>query len=406
MFKNLLKISMLFATLFSSDYGTCGPGSINELLDHAELISPEIQIALGSLDVTKQTKLQASQIPNPEIGIGGWRGRASSLPWRQVDVTLTQPVELGGKRGSRIDIANSQIKKAKAEMASKVSEVRLNVLLILYRVRQILDEMKILQESNVTFTRLVNNYKNRPQLSPEQTATLFNFELALNDYTLKMEEAKAEYNQLQVDVRLLTGFGIEELKSILPQRKIEWPKIDSGKEANSPTMRIFLSQKEFAENELKLAKSEVWPTVNIGPSLTLQEQFGDKANILGVVVNFPIPVLNQNNGARAVATKNILFSKKLYQIEKTVLETRQESLVKTYLSSSKALASQAQYASLLKRHEKIEGYFFKGLISSPMVLESHRQMFDSQRLFHDREIKTVENYCQILLIQGGKIGEI
>jgi hypothetical protein len=38
-----------------------------------------------------------------------------------------------------------------------------------------------------------------------------------------------------------------------------------------------------------------------------------------------------------------------------------------------------------------------------MVLESHRQMFENQKLYHDREIRTLDVYYQIVLLEGGKI---
>jgi hypothetical protein len=98
-----------------------------------------------------------------------------------------------------------------------------------------------------------------------------------------------------------------------------------------------------------------------------------------------------------------MTSRKLYQIEKSVLEVRREALMKTYQSSSKVLAAQADRSALHRRHGQVETHFLKGLISSPMVLESHRQMFENQKLYHDREIRTLDVYYQIVLLEGGKI---
>lgn len=396
--------SIAFSALclvMGSAYGA--PTTLNGLLDHIEGISPEILKARSRYEVTQQSLVQASQIPNPELGVGNWRGKAASQTWKQTDITITQPIELGGKRGSRIDVAESEIKQATVELNALVAETRLRALFILYRVRQLKDEINVLTEAKETFTHLVGNYRRRPQLSPEQGTTLFNFELALNDCELKLEDANAEFNQLEGDVKLLTGFSIAEISSLLPARKKTWPELNIARELNSPSMRILSAQAELSENELKLAKADVWPTVSIGPSYTMQNQFGEQANILGVVINFPIPVLNQNNGARAIAAKNLTTSRKLYQIEKSILEVRRENLTKTYLSSSKVLGAQADRGSLYKRHGQVESHFLKGLISSPLVLESHRQMFENQRLYHDREIKTLDVYYQLVLLEGGKI---
>lgn len=376
---------------------------INKLLEHAEAISPEIQKAKSNNEVIKQKLITAGQIPNPEVGIGRWSGRAGSMNWEQTDITLTQPLELGGKRGSRIDVAESEIKHTSAELAASIAQVRLKTLFTLYRIRQLNEEIKLLKEARETFIHLVANFKRRPQLSPEQSTSLFIFELAEKDYQLKMDEAFNEYNLLEVEIKLLTEYSLQEVMPILPKRLKNWPRLNTQKEVNSPSLRILAAQTELSENELKLAKADVWPTVSIGPSFTSQKQFGDKANILGVVINFPIPVLNQNDGAKAVASKSIATSRKLYNLEKLVLDARRAGLEKTYLHSIKTLETQSSEDFLHKKHEAVEANFLKGLISSPLVIETHRQIFENQKLYHTRELQTLDVYYQLVLLEGRKI---
>ena len=379
------------------------PANLNELLDRVETISPEIQKARSQYEIIKQRMILAGQIPNPEIGIGGWKGRANSRQWSQTDISITQPIELGGKRGSRIDVAEAEIKQAEVDVSVLSAQLRLNALFKLFRYRQLIDEIEIVNEAKMTFTHLMQNYKKRPQLSPEQATTLFNFQLASNDYELKLEQAIAEKNFLEGDIKIMTGFSIQEIQNLIPLRAKKWPVFNGNINLNAPTLRMLSAQTELSEKELQLAKADVWPTVNIGPNLTMQNQFGDKANILGVMISFPIPILNQNDGARAIAAKSISTNRKLYNVEKNVLEVRRENLRKIYSSSSKVLEKQADFSELHRQHGEIEERFLKGLITSPLVFESHRQMVDSQQLYHDRELKTLEVYYQLVLLEGGKV---
>lgn len=400
----VIRLIVIYTMMFEVGFAqTASPRTINELLDRAEEVSPEIQAAKARLEITKQSLVKAGEIPNPEVTIGNWKGRANSQTWKQTDVTITQPIELGGKRGSRIDVAESQIKEANFQLAALSAELRLKILFSVYRHRQLLEELDLLTEAKETFKRLVSNFKNRPQLSPEQSTTLFNFKLAERDYDLKLEETKSEMNNLSSEIKLLTGYESNQIEKALPVRAKKWPSFNTFHEINSPTLKVLSAQAEMSEKELQLAKADVWPTVNIGPSYTTQSQFGDQANILGVVVTFPIPVLNQNDGARAIAAKNISTSKKLIELEKSVQEVRRGNLLKTYVSSSRTLEEQADANELYSKHHEIEANFLKGLLTSPLVLESHRQMFENQRLYHDRELKTLDVYYQLVLLEGRKV---
>lgn len=395
----LLSVVLMSANAFSQSK----PVSLNGLLDQVESLSPEIQKARSQYEVIKQRMILAGQIPNPEVGIGNWKGKASGQKWGQTDISITQPVELGGKRGSRMDVAEAEIKQAEVEVSVLSAQLRMRALFALFRYRQLTDEVAILNEAAETFSHLMKNYKNRPQLSPEQSTTLFNFQLAKNDYELKLEQVVAEKNILESDIKVMTGFFVNEIENLIPKRSKNWPDYNGSQNLNAPTLRMLAAQTEVSEKELQLAKADVWPTVNIGPNLTLQNQFGEHANILGVVVSFPIPVLNQNDGAKAIAAKSIATTRKLYNIEKTVLEVRRDALLKTYNSSSKVLEKQADFTDLHRQHGQIEERFLRGLITSPLVFESHRQMVDNQQLYHDRELKTLEVYYQLVLLEGGKV---
>lgn len=403
MFLRTLWCLTIFFYLMSFSFAATNVQTINQLLDHVESLSPEILKAKANVEVVRAQRIQAAQIPNPEVGIGSWSGKAKSQSWKQADITLTQPIELGGKRKSRIGVAEALAKETQVELLTLSAEMRLKVLFALYRMRQLKDEIETMSEAKRTFEGLVKNYRRRPQLSPEQSTSLFVFDLTEDEYDLLLEEARTELNLLESDFKVLTGMDPQDLTHILPQRHNKWPAINGLGELNSPTLRLLSARTELSERELELAKADVWPTVSIGPSYTMQNQFGEQANILGVVVSMPLPILNQNNGAREIAIRNINANRKFVEVEKNVQGARRMGLMRSYLSSSKLLETQTNQNAHNKGHEKIEQYFLKGLISSPMVIESHRQYVDAQRLYHSRELKALDYYYQLVLLEGGKI---
>lgn len=403
MFLRLLWFLTIYLSLASPDSSASPVMNISQLLDHVESLSPEIQKAKANIEVVRAQRIQAAQIPNPEVAVGNWSGKARSQTWKQTDITVTQPIELGGKRGSRIEVAEAQAKETQVELLSLSAEMRLKVLFSLYRMRQLHDEIETMSEAKHTFENLVKNYRKRPQLSPEQSTSLFVFDLTEHEYDLLIEEAQTDLNLLESDFKVLTGMQAEEIKHLLPLRHKKWPIVNGTKELNSPTLRLLSARTELSERELDLAKADIWPTVSIGPSYTMQNQFGEQANILGVVVSLPLPILNQNNGARETAARNIIANRKFVEVEKNLQGARKLGLMKSYLSSSKLLESQANQTYHHAGHEKVEQNFLKGLVSSPLLIESHRQYVDAQKLFHSRELKALDYYYQLVLLEGGKI---
>ena len=396
-------ILIIFSGASFSAFGALSFQTINQLMDHVESQSPEIQKAKLNFEVVEARRVQAAEIPNPEVALGSWSGKANSQKWKQTDITIVQPIELGGKRSSRIEVAEAEAKAAKVELLALSAETRLKLLFSMYRMRQLNDEIEFLIEAKHTFGNLVKNYRKRPQLSPEQSTSVFVFDLTEKEYELLLEEAQTELNFLESDFKVMTGIQPEDVKNLLPPRSKKWPVANGTGELNSPSLRVLSARTELSEKELSLAKADVWPTISIGPSYTMQNQFGEQANILGVVVSLPLPILNQNNGAKELAAKSIVANRRFMEVEKTILGARRFSLVRSYNSSSRLLESQWNQSNLHKEHERVEQNFLKGLISSPLVIESHRQYVDAQKLYHSRELKALDYYYQLLLLEGGKI---
>lgn len=375
---------------------------IDDLLDHVESLSPDIVKSRVNLEVIRARRVQAAQIPNPEVSVGNWSGKARSQSWKQTDVTLTQPIELGGKRKGRISLAEAEAKESQVDFLILSAEVRLKVLFSLYRIRQIKDEITTISEARQTFRNLVASYKKRPQLNPEQSTSLIVFGLTENEYELLLEDVTTELNFLEAEVKLLTGAGLDAIENILPPRLNKWPVAGGAGELNSLSLQALSARVESSQQEFELAKADVWPTISIGPSYTMQNQFGEEANILGVVVNLPLPILNQNKGARTIATQKIIANRKFVEVEKSVLKERRFALIRSYVSSSKILESQRE-TNFKRDHGRIEQNFLRGLLNSTLVIESHRQYVDAQKLYHARELKALDYYYQLVLLEGGRI---
>jgi cobalt-zinc-cadmium efflux system outer membrane protein len=59
---------------------------------------------------------------------------------------------------------------------------------------------------------------------------------------------------------------------------------------------------------------------------------------------------------------------------------------------------------LRSQHERVEDFFQRGLISSSLVIEAHRQMLEFARSRHEQELTAIRALWRIRAIDGDVLG--
>lgn len=374
--------------------------SVDDFLKRVEDMAPELQLGRSEISVNEKLVDRAGQFLNPDVTFGSWRGNANNLDWKQTDISVLQPIELGGKRSGRIEYARAQAELARGGLSKSRNDVRASALLTLHRLRQLLYEKTLIEEAQVAFDKLIKSFKRRPQLSPEQSTSLFLFQMAKRDYDLQHTEALNELQTLNTEVRRISGLEVAQVVPILPKKVEAWPQINNTGELRSPELQIAKARVELSKSELNLAKSESWPTPSIGPSYTDQNQFGEQAKVWGVVVSTKLPLLSTNQGGRAAARETVNLNERSLQFATNKLELDRANLLASYNTSIGTLKATNVDDTIHKKHEQIESYFLRGLVNSALVIEAHRQILDSQRTYNSSELNTLDKYYRIRIIEG------
>lgn len=374
--------------------------NVEDFLRVVEERAPELQLQRSEVSVNERLVDKAGQFLNPDLTLGSWKGNARSLDWQQTDVSLLQPIELGGKRSGRIEYARAQTELARSNLSRGRNEIRASALLTLHRLRQLIYEKTLIEEAQVAFDKLIRTFKKRPQLSPEQSTSLFLFQMAKRDYDLQNTSALNEYRVLAQEVKRISGLDVSSVVTVLPKKVSNWPRVSPNLDLNSPELHIAKAQVDVSKSELNLAKSESWPTPSVGPSYTDQNQFGEQAKVLGFVVSTKLPILSLNQGGRAAARENVSLNEKSYQFVENRLKLQKENLISSYNANVETLKVTNVDDTIHKKHEQIENYFLRGLVNSALVIEAHRQILDSQRNYHSSEIDTLDKYYRIRITEG------
>jgi len=374
--------------------------SYRQAIACAEERSPDVQRAILELERAKAHVRSAGQWKNPELSADSFSGSLGGEKASETEISLGVPIELGGKISARTSAAESLVAKAEVQLFEAKASARNQVFLKLHRLRQLLHEQEVIEESISTFSKLVGQYSQRLKLSPEQEMTSTVFRMSKSEYELKKIEVLEELASLESFLKLSLGTDIGSLKKELPDSPKTWPAVENTSQLNSVKIRLANADVASAQADLSLAQSEAWPTLIVGPSIKLQSEAGRSDQLLGFNVSFPIPVFNANGAGRAAAASGVRVAETAKNLAVNEQEQTNEELVKVYQQSIAVLGSTLSHSDIEKKHAAIEKLFFRGLVPSSLVIEAHRTYVELEKSRNDRELKALSVLLTIYTNQG------
>lgn len=375
------------------------PKTSQDVAQCAILHHPNAKRAILDLEHSQAFEDKARQIPNPEVDIEAAFGKSGVS---STDIGLLQPIEWGGKRSSRLKVAESEIERSDSELKLVQAEVILKVVENLYRLGQLEIEKSVGSQTLQTLQKLVLQYSNRPALSPEQRVSLSVFKMALADSRMKQSELYEEEKSLEHFFHVATGHSLDELRPALPKAPTTWAEVSEvkGGDAPSPAMLKSLADRTYFLAEVASANAEAWPTLRLGPMAKLEHAAGESANLYGFRLMMDLPVFNLNGGGKAYS--NAGFKKAEEVVKLTTSEESHERIeqVKIYRSAVTSLRDAPTFAEIDKDFSANQKMAAQGLVSSALVIELHRQRSDLIRSRHGRELKAIQALWQIYKYDG------
>jgi len=374
-----------------------------DILDCVLQKNPDVQRAEAEIDKKSAAEKTAAQRPNPEIetrvlfGIPGHESDVLS------EVNLFHPFELGGKRGARIQKARAEQAIAVADKREVLEQLAVQTVVALHRLRQIRSEISMLNENLSVYQHIVSLFKSRSLLSPEQETSLVVFQLAASESQFKKTELITEENRLKAFLKNALGFDAALSARLLPRAPSSWPKMSLEAQADFENWsKMEKAKSEFVSSQAssKLARSESWPTLKVGPSLETESPLGGTRTALGFALFTSLPVYQRNPGGKAEAGKGEMAAKLNLELVKKEAVVEKERLILEYNRNLQALRGAKAQVSIDTKHKDIEELFERGLIPSTLMLEAHRQMFEVKQEVFKSELRAIEALWKVYALEG------
>lgn len=344
----------------------------------------------------------ARQSPNPSFDL---EIVDSQGPGFAVAASYLHTMELGGKRDARIKLAESERDLSKMAYVNRMENIAISTVVDLYRLRHIDHELSVIAEIIATFRKIIRQYKSVGQLSPEQN-------MSISVFTMAMEESRLSERVLidereRISLKIETGIGQKIVFSdhLLPQQKTEWLEINSSSSIANSQLELALRDVEVANAEFMVEDSLSWPDLAIGPRIGYES--GERNNFnIGVEVSLPLPLYQKNEAGIALKRANLEKNRLKASFTKSRLKSEKVYLVNSYNRIARGINRALSEKQIEISHYNVHTMINRGIVSSAIVIELHRQLFEYHKKLHDQELDGIRAYWEILALEGRVLQEV
>lgn len=318
------------------------------------------ELAAARLDVDRaRARLhQAGLRPNPQVDLEYASGRIVSNPGEhETTLGVTVPLEVGGQRGRRIDLAEAQLAAAEAEVADRgrrlVADVATAYVDALVAARE-LETFERLVFLDTATARIVEARVNEGEAAPLELNLL-----RVESDHLRSQGALAEGRLRAALVRLRTLAGMSPADNVRLRQELGSPAQSPRQAAlpskeqtieaalrERPDLRAARLNVDVARAGLRLADAEARPGVSVfgrfttGRTVTdLPAPFDpvpDRERQLAAGVTVSLPVFNRNQGARAEAGVAISQAERRLAFAEAAVRADVESAYARYEAARRA----------------------------------------------------------------------
>lgn len=374
----------------------CQVNSYKDLVACLERVSIEMKISEQQRSTSQGLESVARQWQNPELEV---ESAAQGADKSETSAKLFFTVSLAGKKTALVKEAQSEANKVTEQVNIEIQKQRLSLMLSLYRLAHLKNEIAIEDESIETFSKIVKQFQKRPVLAPEQDVSLSVFKMALADHQLQITKLKNESEKELVSIINQSGLERSIILKNLPSRKLDWPAVAIASNLeDTSAYKMALSELKVAQSQKAKADGEVWSDIKIGPAVKTTKDNNDTTTYVGIGLSMPLPLLNQNQASRSYQSQKMIEAElNMEKVKRSTISARSE-LRQSYEQTIQSLKNTTELNLASAKHEELERQFFKGLISSSLVIEVHRQLIELEQRKNSSELEALTYLGELLII--------
>lgn len=350
--------------------------------------SPVLAASSSRAYASDASRSQAGALPNPELSIEAENIYGDNDGFENAEVTygISQLVELPGKRGNRIKIADAE--KTKAHFARDAARLDLiyKITVAYAELAAVQQEINILQEERNLASEVLKSVAAKVEAGKEPPIQRNKAEIERTTSEIALERTRRTFNTKKQALSALMGGSITDYTvstDSLPAFTSPEPLENYiTRLPQTPDVKSLDSDVVKAQSSLSLEKANALPDPTF--DLGVREFREDDSQALVAGISIPIPVFNINRAGIRRATHDLDAAQSDHREAQLSLET---ALIEIYGNFSSAYSeTTALKNTVLPGAEEAfrfarEGYE-AGKFGYLDVLDAQRTLFDARKQFN------------------------
>lgn len=372
---------------------------IASVLDKVDQHNPEIQAKERALAAAGHRVDQAGIIPNPELEV-----ETENLGMSEVEVVVSQPLELGGKRKRRVAIAKLRQGIAADELAGTRLRVRAEALRRSHAVLAVHDRIIALDTLLALALADRERIEQRIQAGASPELDRIRANVAIEEIKMRKQALESQRESALIELALLWGDSSGTDLELAGSLDGELPKVDLDRVLaqvpNHPDIRIAQQSVDLSKAELARARAEAFPETAVSGGYLRNNEQGENAAILGLSIG--LPLFNRNQGAIAAKSEGVNATRYAGEAGRLAVRTRVRALVSemNVLARRIDTLEKTIVPHLSDILTELRDYYQRGLVGILDVLEARNELAEKEMQAVDLRARWSAKAADLMKIAG------
>ena len=328
-------LALLTSPLFAA---TAQMLTMDQALETAFANNPDLAAAQWETGIAKGVRQQAGLIPNPEVS---WEAEDTRRNSRTTTVMINQPIELGGKRGARIEVASRAQDAAGIELDRKRNVLRADVIQAFYSSSTAQQRLLLSRQSLELAERGLRAAQGRIKSGKSSPVEGTRAEVQLSEVRLELRLAERDEASAYQRLAQVMGAPLPAFVSVGDPGRSMPTVPDSSLLLNrigeTAELRLAKLQIDQREASLGLEKAQRIPVLPVSIGSQDDERERERGNVVGL--SMPIPLFNRNQGTVLAAARRTDQARDLRNASELRLRTEIQTTLDQWMTANTEVAS-------------------------------------------------------------------
>lgn len=273
----------------------------DEALRSALAGNPQLAAAGRTLGIAEGERRQAGLLANPTLS---WESEDTRPDSATTTLSLTQPIELGGKRRARVAVAEHGLAIAEAELDVRRNALRVDLLEAFQAALRAQERLRLGEQSVALAQRAWRAARAKVRAGKAPPLEASRAEVQLSEVRLESLRAAVEQAAAYRALAALMGRGepdFDEVGALAGALAIPPASALLQRLGDSNAMRLARLRIEQSESAVDLARAQRVPDLGLTLGSQYDREVRERVNVVGL--SMPLPLFDRNQGRLLAETR-------------------------------------------------------------------------------------------------------